>query len=235
MAEKNKYKSTLNLPKTSFSMKANLVQREPEFQKRWDRLDVYARMRAAAHPRGGFAFHDGPPYANGDIHLGHLLNKILKDLVVRTRSMLGYDVDFVPGWDCHGLPIEHKVMQELGDKAADLVPLQIRGRCKSYAEKFVKRQAKQMQRLGTVGNYEDPYLTLLPRYEGEVLEAFADMVQRELVFRALKPVHWSIENQTALTSLDGLKGVTVVKGALYILNNDSLLTLSGLEALESIE
>ena len=202
MAEKNKYKSTLNLPKTSFSMKANLVQREPEFQKRWDRLDVYARMRAAAHPLGGFAFPDGPPYANGDIHLGDLLNKILKDLVVRTRSMLGYDVDFVPGWDCHGLPIEHKVMQELGDKAADLVPLQIRGRCKSYAEKFVKRQAKQMQRLGTVGNYEDPYLTLLPRYEAEVLEAFADMVQRELVFRALKPVHWSVENQTALAEAE---------------------------------
>ena len=202
MAEKNKYKSTLNLPKTSFSMKANLVQREPEFQKRWKKLDIYARMRAVEHPRGGFAFHDGPPYANGDIHLGHLLNKILKDLVVRTRSMAGYDVDFVPGWDCHGLPIEHKVMQDLGDKAADLVPLQIRGRCKSYAEKFVKRQAQQMQRLGTVGNYADPYLTLLPRYEAEVLDAFADMVQRELVYRALKPVHWSIENQTALAEAE---------------------------------
>ncbi|MCP4005729.1 MAG: isoleucine--tRNA ligase [bacterium] len=199
---KRSYKSTLNLPRTGFAMKANLVQREPEFQKRWNKLDVCARMHGADHPRGVFSFHDGPPYANGDIHLGHLLNKILKDLVVRTHSMMGYDVEFVPGWDCHGLPIEHMVMQELGDKAKDMVPLQIRGRCKSYAEKFVKRQSKQMQRLGTIGNYQDPYLTLKPRYEAEVLEAFASMVKRGLIFRALKPVHWSIENQTALAEAE---------------------------------
>ncbi len=202
LAETRSYKSTLNLPKTGFPMKANLVQREPGTQKRWARLDVYARMRAAPHPRGAFTFHDGPPYANGDIHLGHLLNKVLKDLVVRTRSMAGYDVEFVPGWDCHGLPIEHKVLQELGEKAAGMVPLQIRGRCQRYAEKYVKLQAKQMQRLGTVGNYDDPYLTMKPRYEAEVLEVFATLVERDLVFRALKPVHWSIENRTALAEAE---------------------------------
>jgi isoleucyl-tRNA synthetase len=202
MSEKRSYKSTLNLPKTGFPMKANLVQREPQFQKRWDSLDLYARMRAAPHPSGRFTFHDGPPYANGDIHLGHLLNKVLKDLVVRTRSMAGYDVDFVPGWDCHGLPIEHKVLQELGEKAVEMSALQVRGKCHRYAEKYVKLQAKQMRRLGTVGNYAEPYLTMKPTYEAEVLEVFAALIERDLVFRALKPVHWSIENRTALAEAE---------------------------------
>ena len=108
------YKDTLNLPKTGFAMKANLVQNEPASLKRWDKLGVYRKLREREHPRGPFVFHDGPPYANGDIHLGHLLNKVLKDLVVRSRSMMGYDCPYTPGWDCHGLPIEHKVMQEWG-------------------------------------------------------------------------------------------------------------------------
>jgi isoleucyl-tRNA synthetase len=202
VSEKRTYKSTLNLPRTDFAMKANLVQREPQFQKRWARLDLHSRLRSRAHPRGPFVFHDGPPYANGDIHLGHLLNKILKDVVVRTRSMAGHDVDFVPGWDCHGLPIEHKVLQELGPKAAELQALQIRARCRRYAEKYVERQAGQMQRLGTLGNYADPYLTLAPRYEAAVLEVFASLVERGLVYRALKPVHWSIENRTALAEAE---------------------------------
>jgi len=201
-AEKRSYKKTLNLPKTSFSMKANLVQREPEMQKRWDRLKLYQRMRDARKDADDFVLHDGPPYANGPIHLGHLLNKVLKDLVVRSRCMMGYDTPFVPGWDCHGLPIEHKVLKDLGDKARDMVAPQIRKRCQDDAAKYVKLQSKQMQRLGTVGDYDDPYLTMNPAYEGATLEVFADLVAKGLVYRDLKPVHWSIANRTALAEAE---------------------------------
>ncbi|MDH3582620.1 MAG: isoleucine--tRNA ligase, partial [Phycisphaerae bacterium] len=201
-AAKRTYKKTLNLPKTSFAMKANLVQREPEFQKRWDKLDLYRRMRDSSHPRGTFVLHDGPPYANGPIHLGHLLNKVLKDLVVRSHCMLGFDTPFVPGWDCHGLPIEHKVVRDLGERAREMTAPQIRTRCRSDAEKFVKLQARQMRRLGTVGEYDNPYLTMNPAYEAATLQVFADLVGRGLVYRALKPVHWSIANQTALAEAE---------------------------------
>ncbi len=199
-----RYKKTLNLPKTAFPMKANLVQNEPASMKRWEKLDVYGKLRAkrkadAAPP---FVFHDGPPYANGDIHLGHLLNKVLKDLVVRSQNMLGKDCPYTPGWDCHGLPIEHKVMQDLGDQARDMEPIQVRRKCKTYAEKFVKLQKGQMQRLLTMADYDDPYLTMLPKYEQGVLEVFAGLVDKGLVFRQLKPVHWSIANQTALAEAE---------------------------------
>lgn len=200
--KKDPYKATLNLPKTSFSMRANLLQNEPQHQKRWDRMGLYNLMRDVEHPKGTYTFHDGPPYANGSIHLGHLLNKVLKDIVVRSRFLDGYDVPFVPGWDCHGLPIEHKVMKELGDKAREMEPIQIRRRCKSYAQKFVKLQAKQMQNLGTVGDYANPYITMNPNYEGAVLELFAELVEQGLVYRALRPVHWSIANRTALAEAE---------------------------------
>ncbi|XAM01691.1 isoleucine--tRNA ligase [Phycisphaeraceae bacterium D3-23] len=199
-----RYKKTLNLPKTAFPMKANLVQNEPASMKRWDKLDVYGKLRAKrkADNAKPFVFHDGPPYANGDIHLGHLLNKVLKDLVVRSQNMLGKDCPYTPGWDCHGLPIEHKVMQDLGEKAKDMEPIQVRRKCKTYAEKFVKLQKGQMQRLLTMADYDDPYLTMLPKYEAGVLDVFAGLVEKGLVFRQLKPVHWSIANQTALAEAE---------------------------------
>jgi len=207
--DKKTYKKTLNLPKTAFPMKANLVQNEPASQKRWDKMGLYERLREKDHPAGRYVFHDGPPYANGSIHLGHLLNKVLKDFVVRTKTMAGFDVPYVPGWDCHGLPIEHKVMQELGEsggetggKAREMEPIKVRRKCKTSAEKFVKLQSGQMQRLLTLADYKDPYLTMNPRYEGAVLEVFADMVSRGVVYRGLKPVHWSIENQTALAEAE---------------------------------
>jgi isoleucyl-tRNA synthetase len=200
--KKKTYKKTLNLPKTAFPMKANLVQNEPVSLKRWEKLGLYQKLREQDQPRGRYVFHDGPPYANGSIHLGHLLNKVLKDFVVRTKTMAGFDVPYVPGWDCHGLPIEHKVMQELGDKARDMEPIQVRRKCKTSAEKFVKLQAGQMKRLLTVADYADPYLTMNPRYEGAVLDVFADLVSRGVVYRGLKPVHWSIENQTALAEAE---------------------------------
>ncbi len=204
MSESTKinYKDTLNLPKTSFPMKANLNQKEPEIQKRWDKINLYERIRENSQGKDKFVFHDGPPYANGPIHLGHLLNKVLKDIVVRSKTMLGYDVDFVPGWDCHGLPIEHKVLKDLGDKAKDLTKLQIRYKCQADAEKYVKLQSKQMQKLGTIGNYNNPYLTMTPGYEAGVLEVFSKLVERGLIYRDLKPVHWSIDNQTALADAE---------------------------------
>jgi len=199
---KRTYKKTLNLPKTAFPMKANLVQNEPTSIKRWGQMDLYRKVRQARQGSPKYVFHDGPPYANGSIHLGHLLNKVLKDLVVRSRNMMGFDCPYTPGWDCHGLPIEHKVMQDLGDKARGMVPMQIRKRCQDYANKFVKLQSGQMQRLLTMADYEDPYLTMAPKYEGAVLDVFADLVEQGLVYRALKPVHWSIANQTALAEAE---------------------------------
>jgi isoleucyl-tRNA synthetase len=201
-AQKRNYKATLNLPKTRFAMKANLVQREPASAKRWAAMDLYGKLREARKGAKPYVFHDGPPYANGSIHLGHLLNKVMKDMVVRSKTMAGYDCPYVPGWDCHGLPIEHKVMQDLGDKARDMTPMQIRKRCRNDAQKFVKLQTGQFQRLLTLADYADPYLTMAPRYEAAVLDVFADLVTQGLVYRALKPVHWSIANQTALAEAE---------------------------------
>ena len=212
-AESPGYRHTLNLPKTAFPMKANLVQNEPASIKRWESMDLYGRLRTAgpSRPRGRFVFHDGPPYANASIHLGHLMNKCLKDFVVRSRSLMGFDCPYVPGWDCHGLPIEHKVMTELVEsgKAAKLAKLPddarrlaVRKACRTYAEKHVKVQAKEMQRLLTLADYANPYLTMAPEYEAGVLEVLAGLLERGLVYRALKPVHWSPANETALADAE---------------------------------
>mgnify|MGYP001823437120 FL=1 len=200
--KKDRYRETLQLPKTAFSMRAGLLAKEPRFQERWEAIDLYRRQQEQPHPAGPFVFHDGPPYANGNIHMGHLINKILKDLVVRSRQMAGHEVEFVPGWDCHGLPIEHKVMKEIGAEAAELGTMEIRKRCHDYADSFQKIQAEQMIRLGTTGDYENPYMTMLPAYEGAVLEVFAALVGNGIVYRDLKPVHWSIENRTALAEAE---------------------------------
>jgi len=212
-SEKNPFKDTLNLPKTNFPMKANLVQNEPASLKRWSEMGLYEKVRAAAQAqnRPVWTFHDGPPYANGSIHTGHLLNKVLKDLVVRTRTMMGFDTAYIPGWDCHGLPIEHKVMTELfkGDKLAKLNAqpedqrrMIVRRECQASAEKFIKLQSGQFQRLLTLADYAHPYITMSPECEAGSLEAFAFLVGQGLVYRALKPVHWSIENQTALAEAE---------------------------------
>ena len=202
MQQKTNYKDTLNLPRTNFAMKANLQQKEPLVQKSWEKENLFGKIREKSRGREKFLFHDGPPYANGPIHLGHLLNKVLKDLVVRSKIMEGFDVDFVPGWDCHGLPIEHKVLKELGEDAAAMPALSIRRSCGKYAAKYVKMQSKQMIRLGTLADYKKPYLTMTPDYEAGVLEAFSQMLEKGLVYRDLKPVHWSIENRTALAEAE---------------------------------
>jgi isoleucyl-tRNA synthetase len=208
---KRDYSATLRLPRTSFSMRANLLQMEPRHQERWDGMDLYRLRRERSSGLPPYVFHDGPPYANGPIHMGHLLNKILKDLVVRSRQMEGFSVHFVPGWDCHGLPIEHKVLKDLeGDLRwnADLARepenrvKRIRERCRDYARHFMELQSVQMRRLGTLADYENPYLTMDPRYEGAVLDVFAALVAEGLVYRDVKPVHWSIANQTALAEAE---------------------------------
>jgi len=209
--DKSPYRKTLNLPKTSFPMRANLVQNEPASLKRWSAGHVYGRLRSERKGRARFVFHDGPPYANGPLHMGHLMNKCLKDFVVRSRGMMGLDVPYVPGWDCHGLPIEHRVMQDLeasgkADKLRELPDetsrLAVRRECEKYAHSQVKLQSGQMQRLLTLADYDDPYLTLHPAYEGATLEVLAGLIEQGLVFRALKPVHWSVANETALADAE---------------------------------
>ncbi|MBX3364389.1 MAG: isoleucine--tRNA ligase [Phycisphaeraceae bacterium] len=207
--EKNAYRATLNLPQTTFPMKANLVQNEPLSLKRWEGL--YERVRRTRKGAEAFVFHDGPPYANASLHLGHLMNKCLKDFVVRSQTMMGKDCPYVPGWDCHGLPIEHKVMTDQlgGEKGAKLAALPedvrkmaIRRECQKHAEKSQKLQAGQMQRLLTLADYADPYLTMQPEYEGATLEVLADLCGQGLVYRALKAVHWSPANETALAEAE---------------------------------
>jgi len=205
------YKQTLNLPKTSFPMRANLAQNEPQSMKRWDARDLYHAVTEARGEATPFVLHDGPPYANADIHVGHLLNKVLKDIVVRSKLLTGRQCRFVPGWDCHGLPIEHRVMQKLVESGRieklrsldeDTRRMAIRRACREHAEKQIELQMRQMKRLLTFGEYDDPYLTMNPRYERAVIEVFADMVDQGLVYRQLKPVHWSIANQTALAEAE---------------------------------
>ena len=210
-ARQKHYKKSLNLPQTPFPMRANLAQNEPRSRKRWERRRLYEEVQRARVDAPPFVFHDGPPYANGDIHVGHLLNKVLKDFVVRSRIMMGQRCDFVPGWDCHGLPIEHRVLTEMVEngkieKLEQLEPdtrrMAIRRECAKYAQKYQKLQAEQMQRLLTLADYEHPYLTMTPDYEAAVLEVFAELVDQGLVFRDLKPVHWSAANETALADAE---------------------------------
>ncbi len=203
--DRQSYKDTLNLPATAFDMRAGLLEKEPGIQVQWKQQDLYGRIRSA---RGGgkrFILHDGPPYANGNIHMGTALNKVLKDMVVRLRTMEGLDAPYVPGWDCHGLPIEAKVMEEL--KAAKAAPAElgamgVRARCRRYAEKFQALQSQQFQRLGVMGEFDAPYITMSPEYEAATLEVFAELIEAGLVYRQLKPVHWSIENRTALADAE---------------------------------
>jgi isoleucyl-tRNA synthetase len=196
------YKETLNLPKTAFDMKANLTVREPKLQARWKEQDLYGQIRKARAGRTRKVLHDGPPYANGEIHMGHLLNKVLKDFVVRSLTMRGFDSPYVPGWDCHGLPIEHKVVKDLGSKAAALSQSEIRERCHAEALKWVGIQRDQFRRLGIEGAWDEPYLTLDPRYEAGVMDVLADLVEGGYVFRQLKPIHWDLHDRTALAEAE---------------------------------
>jgi isoleucyl-tRNA synthetase len=198
------YKATLNLPHTDFPMKANLPQREPELLARWEEERLYERIqeRAIREGRPLFVLHDGPPYANGRIHIGHALNKILKDIVVKSKTMAGYRVPFVPGWDCHGLPIEHQVLKELGENKKNLDALAIRKLCRAYAEKYFKIQREEFKRLGVLADWEHPYLTMDPLYEATILREFGKFVAAGAVYKGLKPVLWCPTDQTALAEAE---------------------------------
>src|SRR5690242_12586029 len=192
------YKETLNLPKTDFPMKANLTSREPEILARWEGENLYAAIQESRKDAPLFVLHDGPPFANGDVHMGTALNKVLKDLIVRSKTMAGYRAPYVPGWDCHGLPIEYKVVKE----SSGLSPLQVRQRSEAYARKYVDIQRRQFRRLGVLGDWDRPYLTLDPGYEAEILHAFAGLVRKGLVYQSKKPVFWSTGAQTALAEAE---------------------------------
>lgn len=196
------YKATLNLPKTDFPMKANLPQREPEMLARWAQERLYERIQEARRGFPRYILHDGPPYANGRIHIGHALNYVLKDIIVKSKTMSGYQAPFVPGWDCHGLPIEHQVLKDLGDKKKDLDALAIRKLCRDYAEKYVAIQREEFQRLGVLGDWQQPYLTLNPAYEAAIIREFGKFVERGGVYKGLKPVLWCTQDQTALAEAE---------------------------------
>jgi len=197
------YKKTLKLPQTSFPMKANLKEKEPETLKFWAENDVYQQMLAAREGASRYVLHDGPPYANGHLHMGHALNKILKDIIVKSRHMAGNQAPYVPGWDCHGLPIEHKVSQELKAKGKTNLPaVTIRRLCREYATKFVDIQRKEFKRLGVFGDWDDPYLTMRPSYEAATALALCDFVEKGSVYRGKKPIHWCLSCQTALAEAE---------------------------------
>jgi isoleucyl-tRNA synthetase len=195
-------KKTVNLPRTDFPMKANLAQMEPKMLLRWESEDLYAKIRAARTGSPMYVLHDGPPYANGNIHLGHALNKILKDFIVKLKTMEGYDSPYVPGWDCHGLPIEIKVDSELGSRKAQMTAAQIRAQCRKYAEKYVDLQRKDFIRLGIFGQWQDPYLTMSPQYEAVIAGAFVEVLDRGYVYKGLKTVNWCMHDRTALAEAE---------------------------------
>jgi isoleucyl-tRNA synthetase len=195
-------KKTVNLPRTDFSMKANLAQMEPKMLERWQTEGLYEKIRAARAGRPQYVLHDGPPYANGEIHLGTAFNKILKDFVVKSKTMQGYDSPYVPGWDCHGLPIEAKVDNMLGSRKAKMTAVEIRAECRKYAAKYVDLQRRDFVRVGVLGRWRDPYLTMSAQFESTIAGAFVEFLDRGYVYKGLKSVNWCIHDRTALAEAE---------------------------------
>ncbi len=196
------YKKTLNLPRTSFPMKANLVKKEPEMLEHWEKINLYKLIRKHSKGRRRYMLHDGPPYANGHIHMGTAFNKILKDIIIKSKQMAGFDAPYVPGWDCHGLPIEHKVDKELGPRKAQMSQVEIRQYCRKYAEKFIDIQRSEFKRLGVLGEWEDPYLTMNYPYEATIVREFGKFALNGSLVRSKKPIYWCISCKTALAEAE---------------------------------
>ncbi|HEY2807646.1 MAG TPA: isoleucine--tRNA ligase [Steroidobacteraceae bacterium] len=196
------YKHTINLPQTDFPMKANLSQREPTAVRDWDERGTYAKLREVARGRPRFVLHDGPPYANGAIHIGHALNKILKDVVVKSRSLEGFDSPYIPGWDCHGLPIELQVEKKHGRPGQKLDAQAFRAACRAYAQEQIELQRTDFKRLGILGDWEHPYLTMAPRYEAQQLRAFGRIISNGHLYKGVKPVHWCLDCRSALAEAE---------------------------------
>ena len=194
-------KKTLLMPKGTFSMRANLPQKEPIFVENWKKINLYEKLLANRNPEKPFYLHDGPPYANNEIHAGHALNKILKDIIIRSKNLEGYYVPYTPGWDCHGLPIELCVTKAGVDRRTT-PPVEFRKKCASYALSQVDRQRSQMLELGLLGDYDHPYLTLNKEYEAHQVEVFRDMALQGLIYKGLKPVNWSPSSESALAEAE---------------------------------
>jgi isoleucyl-tRNA synthetase len=199
--EKNSYASTIYLPITEFSQRANAVEREPQIQEFWRNYEVYQKLSESGNER--FVLHDGPPYANGDLHIGHALNKILKDFINRRQVLKGKQVHYVPGWDCHGLPIELKVLQNMKSKERQgLTPVDLRSKAAEFAKEAAQKQSSSFQRYGIYGDFENPYLTLQPSFEAAQIEVFGEMFKKGHIYRGRKPVHWSPSSKTALAEAE---------------------------------
>ncbi|MFZ5648428.1 MAG: isoleucine--tRNA ligase [Bacillota bacterium] len=196
------YGQTLNLPKTDFPMRGNLPEREPEIMKFWDEIDIYSKVSRKNSGKPKFILHDGPPYANGHIHLGHTLNKVLKDIIVKYHTMAGYDAPYVPGWDTHGLPIEQQAIKAMGINRHAFHPVEFRKKCKEYALKFVEIQKEEFKRLGVRGDWENPYLTLMSHFEATQIGVFGEMAKRGYIYKGLKPVYWCSTCETALAEAE---------------------------------
>ena len=196
------YKSTLNLPKTDFTMKANLPQREPLMLKKWEEADIYKQILDNKQGCKTFILHDGPPYSNGDIHIGHVLNKTLKDIVVKYKTMKGFYAPFVPGWDCHGLPVEHQLFKELKITKSQIDQASFRKKAFDYAMRYVDIQREQFKRLGVFGDWGNPYLTLSRGYEAEIVRSFARLAKKGFMYKGLKPVNWCSVCETALAEAE---------------------------------
>ncbi len=195
-------KKTVNLPNKDFPMQAKLPTREPKMLEEWEAMGLYERIREARAGRPQYVLHDGPPYANGNIHLGTAFNKIIKDFIVKSKNMAGFDAPYVPGWDCHGLPIEFKVDQELGKRKASMPAAEIRAECRAYAAKFVDIHRGEFKRLGVLGRWQDPYLTMSAEYEAVIAQSFVNFLHGGYVYKGLKPVHWCIKDRTALAEAE---------------------------------
>ena len=198
----NDYKDTLNLPKTAFPMRGNLAQREPEMLKRWESGDLYNRVRAACAGRDKFVLHDGPPYANGEIHIGHAVNKVLKDIIVKSRTLAGFVAPYVPGWDCHGLPIELQVEKKVGKPGHKVSAAEFRQACRDYAMKQVDRQRIDFKRLGVLGDWDNPYLTMNFAQEADIIRALGRIAARGHISKGSKPVHWCTDCGSALAEAE---------------------------------
>jgi isoleucyl-tRNA synthetase len=196
------YKKTLNLPKTKFPMKGNLVNKEPEILKRWETENLYETIRELSKGRPRYMLHDGPPYANGNIHMGTAFNKVLKDIIIKSKQMAGFDVPYVPGWDCHGLPIEHKVDGELGKKKREMTQAEVRGHCRRYAEKYINIQRNEFKRLGVLGEWDQPYLTMNYPYEATIVREFGKFALNGSLVRSKKPIYWCTSCKTALAEAE---------------------------------
>ena len=182
------YKPTLNLPKTEFAMKANLAQREPEMLQKWNQNQLYQKIREIAHGRPKFILHDGPPYANGAIHIGHAVNKVLKDIIIKSKTLSGFDAPYVPGWDCHGLPIELMVEKSVGKAGVKVTPAEFRQHCRTYASKQVAIQKQEFIRLGVLGDWDNPYLTMDFAFEADMLDTSLETSCCLLISRVTKPM-----------------------------------------------